>query len=186
MRKINPHNFSLYFLVFLLLVLLYSCATRNESYLEDFELVWQTIDETFYDPEFGGIDWDDIHEKYENQFKSVGSDIQFFNLINQMLFELNVSHAIVVLPGGWINILPTAIADGSIGIDIRLLNGEAVIVSVQPGSTGEDAGLRPGYIIQSINGKSINQIIDEGVLPDLSLGDAPPRNDRFPQTLSVW
>jgi predicted metalloprotease with PDZ domain len=41
------------------------------------------------------------------------------------------------------------------------LGGEAVITRVEPGSSGEQAGLRPGFVLESIDEVAIEQIIAE-------------------------
>jgi carboxyl-terminal processing protease len=64
-------------------------------------------------------------------------------------------------------------AEGSPGIDIRVLNGVAVITSMKPGSPAEKAGLRPGYVIQAIDGIPVEQIAQEAV----SIM-RPPQNSR--------
>lgn len=43
-------------------------------------------------------------------------------------------------------------AAGGIGINVRMLDGETVITSVDPGSPAHKAGLRSGFIIQAIDG----------------------------------
>ena len=45
--------------------------------------------------------------------------------------------------------------------DVRLLDGDAVITSVRPGSPGEQAGLRPGLVVQRLNGKTVEQWASE-------------------------
>jgi tellurite resistance protein len=32
-----------------------------------FDVVWRTINEKYFDPESGGVDWAKMHEKYEPQ-----------------------------------------------------------------------------------------------------------------------
>jgi carboxyl-terminal processing protease len=46
-----------------------------------------------------------------------------------------------------------------IGIDLRLINHAAIITRVEPDSTAARAGLRPGYILKSVNGESLTRII---------------------------
>jgi S1-C subfamily serine protease len=67
-----------------------------------------------------------------------------------MLWELKVSHANLIPPGNLARSEPLVCAEGSPGLDLRLLNGEAVITSVEPGSPAWEAGLRPGYVIQAV------------------------------------
>ena len=49
-------------------------------------------------------------------------------------------------------------AEGSIGIDIRWVDGNAVIIRVNTGSPATAAGLQPGYIIEQVDRKAIKQI----------------------------
>src|SRR5690606_28213822 len=42
-----------------------------------------------------------------------------------------------------------------VGIELRVLEGQFVIVSVLPGSSAADAGIKPGYILDEINGISL-------------------------------
>jgi carboxyl-terminal processing protease len=47
----------------------YGAAQPNQkpSYSELFDSVWQTINDNFYDPAFGGADWKAIRQKYAPQ-----------------------------------------------------------------------------------------------------------------------
>jgi carboxyl-terminal processing protease len=74
-------------------------------------------------------------------------------------------------------VYPTLFAEGSIGIDVRLLDAVGVIKSVAPESPGARAGLRPGFVIQSIDGILIEQIAAER-LAHLE----PPYNQRMKRT----
>jgi carboxyl-terminal processing protease len=145
--------------------------TRVNEYPSLFETVWQTVNDNYFDPTFGGLDWKKIHERYKPYITAAYDEPTFYALLNKMLFELNVSHIGVVPPEDKDQLEPILSAEGSLGVDIRLINGEAVIVSVQPGSPGEQAGLRPGYIIQSLIGKKVEQWSSE-------VWSIPPYNER--------
>ena len=132
-----------------------------KEYLSTFETVWETVNDNYFDPTFGGLDWRQVHDRYEFQIAAVKDDQTFYKLINTMLFELNVSHIAVIPPEEKEQLEPVLSADGSIGIDLRLLDGEAVITSVRPGLPGEKAGLRPGLVLQQINGKTVEQWANE-------------------------
>jgi carboxyl-terminal processing protease len=146
---------------------------RESPYLRDFERVWNAVNTRYFDPSFGGVDWQGMHDHYEPLIAAAADDEAFYTLINQMLFQLEVSHLAVVPHGAWALVEPVISAPGEIGIDVRLLDGEAVITGVEPGSAGEKAGLRPGLAIQSIDGLPIDEIIDEA-----ALNLAPPYNSR--------
>jgi carboxyl-terminal processing protease len=63
---------------------------------ESFQIVWQTVNDFFYDPKFGGVDWAAVRERYEPQVASLNNDRQFHLLMQEMLNELHQSHFMVV------------------------------------------------------------------------------------------
>jgi len=148
-------------------------AKGNEEYREGFAAVWNTVDRTFFDPDFGGLDWEAVHDDYKPLIAAAEDDETFYQLLNRMLWELNVSHTGVGPPDMWPTIEPVAWAEGAIGVDVRLLDGRAVITRVQTGSPAERASLRPGFVIHSIDGLSI-----EGILADAQGHLTPPYNER--------
>jgi len=156
-----------------ILVELTPCMSQNKEYLSTFEIVWKKVNETYYDPTFGGLNWKDVHDRYLPQITAAEKDEEFYRLINKMLWELKVSHTNIVPPGSFALYEPLVFAEGSPGIDIRLLNGVAMITSVKAESPASQAGLRPGYVIQAIDEISVEQIVRE-----VELHMSPPYNSR--------
>jgi carboxyl-terminal processing protease len=150
-----------------------------DEYKQVFETVWGTVNATFFDPDFGGLDWEAVHDRYEPLILAAEDDETFYWLLNQMLWELKISHTAVGPAEAWPAVEPVIFEPGAIGIDLRLLkegstgNEQVVITRLDAGSPAEQAGLRLGYILQSIEGVPVEQIIAdaEGRL-------APPYNDQ--------
>ena len=134
-----------------------SCTTKYNN-MQSFETVWQTINDKHIDPTFNGLDWSEVHHRYQPKFAAAKSEEEFYLLANKMLFELNISHNVVVPPDDLGQIDPVLSAEGSIGIDVRMIEDNAVITSVKSGSVGDKAGLRSGYIIKSIDGIDIEKM----------------------------
>jgi len=63
---------------------------------EAFQIVWQTVNDLFYDPKFGGVDWVQVRDRYQPQVATVHSDHEFHLMLQQMLNELHQSHFMVV------------------------------------------------------------------------------------------
>jgi carboxyl-terminal processing protease len=121
---------------------------------EVFEIVWQTVNERFFDLDFNGVDWEDIYDQYLPKINAARDEEEFYILLNKMCFELRVSHIAVVPPDS--NALePILSSQGSAGIDLRLIDDQAVITAIQAGSPADQAGLRPGYVILSLDGISV-------------------------------
>jgi len=144
----------------------------NRQYKQVFGEVWVTINQTYFDSGFGGVNWDAFYMEYQPLINEAENDDALYQVLNQMLWELNVSHVGVGPVDVWPSVEPVAWGSGEVGIDLRLLDGEAVITRVKAGSPAELAGLRPGFIIQSIGGIPAQQILAEA--QDRL---APPYND---------
>jgi len=146
-------------------------ATKSD-HVSWFERVWKAVDETYFDPVFGGVDWQQIHDRYQPLVAEAEDDESFYALVNDMLWELGVSHAMLVPPGHLSRVQPTVFAEGEIGLDVRLIGGKTVVTRVSPGSPAATAGLRLGFVIQAIDGTPVGRIAEqqEDRLP-------PPHND---------
>ena len=123
--------------------------------LQTFEKVWSTVNEKHYDPTFGGVDWKKVHDNYLPKAVAAASDDALNALLRKMLSELKLSHY---------GIYPKDLAAKSsgaagIGVGLKMIGGEPVIVNVDPGSTAEQSGLRSGYVIRKINGTPVTELL---------------------------
>ncbi len=163
---------------------------------QSFEIVWNTVNERFYDPTFGGVDWKKVRERYAPLVTAAPSDQAVHALLQQMIGELHQSHFVIIPKEAIPKLLDKKnddstdgadedeeemldeIADDAstspldrigyklserlstgIGIDIRIIKGAAVITQVEPGSAAARAGLRPGFVIQSVGRRQLTDVI---------------------------
>jgi carboxyl-terminal processing protease len=140
----------------------YSQMTGEANvWVESYEMVWQTVNEHHYDSTFGGLDWNEIHDRYYDLVANAKDDAGFMELVNKMLDELKLSHYAVFYVEKLAASGSPLISDGTIGLDIRLLDDKAVVTSVKAGFPAAEAGLKMGYVLESIDGVSVEQIITE-------------------------
>src|SRR5262249_36779665 len=135
----------------------------SDPRLETFEIVWRTIKEKHFDPTLGGLNWDKVREQYAPKVAAAKNDREFYDILDQMIGELHQSHFRVFPPGSFPESESKAPESGGIGISIMMLDGKPVITRVDPGSRAAEAGLRPGFIIQKVDGLDVNLIT--GVVP---------------------
>jgi carboxyl-terminal processing protease len=136
------------------------------------DAAWQTVNDKYYDPTFGGKDWNAIGDAYRQKLAAVQDDATFWlQVLNPMLFELGVSHLAALPPGMTKEMDRMTFATGSAGVDVRLLDGMAVVTRVLEGSPAMDAGLRPGFVITSVDGSTLDDIA-------ASVLKTPPDNER--------
>lgn len=102
-------------------------ARRQEA----FEIVWRTVNQTFYDPKFGGVDWKAVHERYAPLVARVNSDTELHLLLQQMINELHQSHFFVIPPQAIPKLSPSDEQDDSEAAD-RDSNFEAKSQTMTP------------------------------------------------------
>lgn len=167
-------------LIIIITLVFLQVTAAQDLRMESFETVWRVVSEEHYDPTFGGLDWQEIHDRYRPGVAKAGSDAQFRTLINTMLFELGLSHLLVASHDDLKKFLPTLFAEAGIGVDVDLIGDKVVIKSVAPLSPAAKAGLHPGLLIESVEGVSIKQIIAETESKLI-----PPFNDRNRQNIII-
>lgn len=128
-----------------------------EIRLKTFEKVWNTINEKHFDPNFGGVDWSKVGETYKPKALAVKTDDEFYQILQEMLGELNQSHFGIYPPNAQISV--TGFGEAEIGIDIQIIDRQVVITRVAADSPAEKSGLKTGFVIKKIDGKTIAEIL---------------------------
>jgi carboxyl-terminal processing protease len=140
--------------------------------LASFDDVWQTVADTFYDPAFGGLDWNAVRAELRPKAEAAESPDAVRRAITDMLARLKRSH-FVLLPAAASGeaVLP---GSATVPIDVRITADAVVITAVERESTAARAGLRPGQSVIAIDGTPVASIVAaaEGNEPRLKHYDA--------------
>jgi carboxyl-terminal processing protease len=123
------------------------------------DTVWQTVSDYHYDSTFGGVDWRQIHDRYSELAAAAKDDDALIALLNKMLRELKLSHYAVFRAKDQARSGSPAMSEAAIGVGLRLLDNTPVITSIVPDFPAALAGLQPGYVIRSIDGVSVQQML---------------------------
>lgn len=123
--------------------------TRQPTYPELFEAVWQTINDNFYDPSFGGVDWKAMHRKYQPEVAKVTDDNSFVALAYRMMRELHVSH---------LDLVPRQLVQSGIAVRSKRIEGKSIITTVAIASDAQKQGLRVGDLLMSSPAELVGQI----------------------------
>ncbi len=124
---------------------------------QSFDKVWNTINEKHYDKTFGGVDWKKMREIYEPRARAAKTLPEFHAILRQMLGELKLSHFGIF--GGGSQSQTSRAAGGITGIEIKMIDDQAVIYRLEKDSTAAQAGLKTGFIVEKIDGKSIAELL---------------------------
>jgi carboxyl-terminal processing protease len=139
--------------------------------LEILDTAWQIVNDAYFDPTFGGMDWQAIGNEYRQKLETVQDDETFWlEVLEPMLWELGASHLAALPPELANQFEVMTFATGSLGMDVRLLDGLAVITRVDEDSPAEEAGLRPGFVVTAVDGRTWQDIAAESL-------QSPPYNE---------
>src|SRR5579862_2742875 len=126
--------------------------------LDSFEKVWTTVRDKHWEKNPGGLDWQAIHTEFRPKAEQAKNIDEVRGLLKEMLGRLHQTH-FGILPATVYEAVgdldPTAMGDGSTGIDLRVLDGLAVVTAVDPGSPAERAGVKPGWAVELANGVNL-------------------------------
>lgn len=163
----------------LLISLVPGSSVAEQASTELLDQVWQTVDEHFFDPEFNGVDWQAMRDRYRPIAAQTESRQQLAEVINQMLSELNTSHTRFYTPeepayyqllGVFLPRAPKLqeelakfLPEGKslysdIGIFTKTLNDKRFIYAILDGSPAAEAGLRVGDELISADGQPFHPI----------------------------
>ena len=147
-------------LAVLLLGLAISFATRGTSRSlspkereEVFETVWKNIDEHYYDPKFGGVNWQEIHKRYLPLVRAAKDDRDFYSIVDRMTAELHDAHTRFTSPEQWAS--RKKHQGVSVGFRAGYVEDKVVVLDVFPDSNAARAGVEPGLIVTALDDQPI-------------------------------
>jgi carboxyl-terminal processing protease len=116
---------------------------RVAADLKSFDMVWQRVAESFYDPAYGGVDWKAVRAELRPKVLETKTREEARELMNKALERLGKSHFGVSGPldeegeGG-------SAEDAGVGIEIRIIDKAAIVTRVERGSAAEQAKVKLG------------------------------------------
>src|SRR5262249_46320690 len=121
-------------------------ADNREGRLAVFDNVWETIDERYYDPNFGGIDWKAALSLYRQSAAEARNSRELYEILRRMVGVLDDPHTRVYSPEEKFDWWSPRFV--STGIAVREIDGVPTVVQVEPKSAPFREGLRPGDQIE--------------------------------------
>jgi tricorn protease len=136
-----------------------------------FDHVWRLIDQKFYNTDFHGVNWAALKTEYARFLPSISNNHEFSDLVSEMLGELNASHTGLryspkSMPENDATARLAAFFDPAYAGDGLKLTE---IVARGPLVLAE-AGLKPGHVIEKIDGVLLTRSVDVDTLLNRKAG----------------
>ncbi|MHC4811296.1 MAG: S41 family peptidase, partial [Planctomycetota bacterium] len=155
-------------------------ADRLAEHLASFDQIWRTVREKHWDIDAIGEDWDAAHARLRPQVAEAGSDDAARAVMLELLGTLGQSHFDLIPAAAYRAMgeesrsaarpapddaddapdTPTTGSGGWHGLEIRLVGEQLLVTRVAADSPAADAGVRPGWVLRAIAGRSVDGIID--------------------------
>jgi carboxyl-terminal processing protease len=127
-------------------------ASARASREQTVDYVWRTVKERYYRPDMNGVDWDGALLKWRSAIVDAPTDDDYWRRLDQMVGELGDSHTRVEAPAQVEARRKQRVM--SLGLGLRDIDGQLVVLSVNPDANAFFAGIRAGMVITRIDGQS--------------------------------
>ena len=125
---------------------------------ETFDAVWKIVRDNHFDPAFDVDKWDRIKAELRPRASAAKTSGELRAVLADMLGRLGLSHFAVV-PSSPDSPGEHADVTGEPGLEVRLIDRQLVVTSVDTDGGAAAAGVRPGWIVQSIGGKPLAPLL---------------------------
>ena len=126
--------------------------------VESFEQVWQTIRDKHWDPTLGGLDWQAVHDELLPREEAARTMPEARAVMEEMIARLKQSHFGIIPQEIYEDVggaSGEAAGEATVGLRVRVVDGRALVIALEPGSPAESLGVRPGWEIARVGGEDI-------------------------------
>lgn len=129
---------------------------HRKQHEQVFEEAWRKLNINFYDPNFHGQNWEQLHDHYKPWAMHASTDRDFGDVMNMMLGELNSSH--MGFYGSERAETPD-VKTGLLGVEVNPRPNGMQVEHVVPNSPAdrEFSTLKSGDIITTVDGQPVSQ-----------------------------
>jgi len=136
-------------------------ADQKRLNRESFEFIWSTIRDEYWDPTFGGLNWTAVHDELQPAIERASTMGQARQVMRQMIDRLGKSH-FGIIPAdvyGDLDERDEATGTATAGIDVRVIDGKAIVTSVDEGSSASKQDVHAGWEILRVDGAPIAPVL---------------------------
>ena len=137
---------------------LVSTATRAGR-LAVFDDAWSTINQRYYDAAFRGLDWVAQGTRFRALAAQANSSEELYAVLRRMIAPLADPHTRVFAPEEKFDWWEPKFV--SIGLGVKEIDGLPTVVQIEPNSAPARAGIRPGDVIDSVNGQPAALVVNQ-------------------------
>jgi carboxyl-terminal processing protease len=132
----------------------------HQAGLAAFDTVWRTVKDTYYDPAFGGLDWEAVRVELRPRVEQATTADEQRTAIRDMLARLGQSHFTLLTSAPDVD---APRGSGTVPFDVRVTPAGVLVTRMQ---TGIDASIRPGDTILRIDERDATDLLADVAADD--------------------
>jgi carboxyl-terminal processing protease len=132
-----------------------NAADRTALNLKVHDAVWQLVKDKHFDPNFRGVNWDDMRTKYRSAAAAAKDDAELYRVLDRLCSELHESHLVPLPPQRTFEIRTARRM--AVGMGWMALEGRQVITEIIPGGPAAQAGVQPGWVLVACEGRPLTE-----------------------------
>ena len=136
---------------------------QRDVNIQSFEKVWTTVSDKHFDPKLGGLNWQAVHDELRPKMEAAKTANEARDILNDMVGRLKQTH-FGIFPGSVYHDLDASSdeadsGEATPGIDVRILQGHAIVTDVDGGSSAAAKGVKRGWEILRIGDAEIPPVV---------------------------
>jgi carboxyl-terminal processing protease len=134
--------------------------TQRQANIDSFEYIWKTVRDKHWEARPGGLDWQAVHDELRPKVEKAATAAEAREIMSDMLERLHQTHFGVFPSDLYRELESPGAADGETGIDVRVLEGHAIVTGVDPNSPAAAKGVKPGWEILRVDRQDLAPVIE--------------------------
>jgi len=127
--------------------------------IDSFEYVWKTIRDKHWQIKPAGLDWQAVHDEFRPAIEKADSMDAARAVMRDMLGRLHQTHFGIVPGDLYSDVEGSRGGENGTGIDVRIVDSQVLVTSIDPGSPAEAEGVRPGWQLVKIEGTDLAAVV---------------------------
>ena len=143
--------------LFLAVAVAASPSDQRQLNLDSFEFIWTTIRDQYWDPTFGGLNWQAVHDELRPRMERAATMAEARHVMREMIDRLGKSHFGIIPADVYADLDEREEGAGpaTTGIGARVLAGKAIVTTVDGGSPAATEGVHGGWEVVSVDGVEV-------------------------------
>jgi carboxyl-terminal processing protease len=133
--------------------------SERQLNLDSFEKVWQTVRDKHWDPKINGLDWQAVHDELRPKVEVAKNTSEAREVMSSMLDRLKQTHFGIISGDVYKDLDSGAGGPATPGFDVRVLDGHAVVTTVDADSPAAHHGIKPGWEIVRIESREVAPVL---------------------------